>query len=465
MIAENFAAFAVESRAKPLPDEVTDAATRALVDWYAATLAGSTMQPAVILRRALKSSIGSGPASLLPDGAPTDPRVAALINGTASHTAELDDIFRDGIYHPGSPTVAAALAAGQQLGSSGAYLLRAIAVGYEIGDRIAAAMQPAHYAYWHTTGTVGTLGAAAAVAELLELDIEPFAHAVATATTNAAGLQQAFRSDAMSKPLHAGHAAEAGLIAAFAAKEGFTGALDILEGPVGLGMAMSDGPDWDAALAKLGKPWAVTQPTVKNHSCCGHTFAAIDAALELRAEGLDVSAIRSVDVETYTTATKVAGYADPQSAFEAKFSLAYCVGAALQLGRVRLAAFTPERLADPVLRDLVSRVTVRAAEEFDEYFPGMRPARVTVHLADGTSVTRTRRTRKGDPDDPLTDEELRDKFDDLAHPVIGEAAARAFGDALWAARSAGDLRDAFGIAGVSHGGGPQTTPRERMSDG
>ncbi|WP_396449577.1 MmgE/PrpD family protein [Actinomadura sp.] len=442
MIVKDFAAFAVASRGGPLPDEVYDAATRALVDWYSATLAGSGMPPAEILRRALGDSPGS--ARLIPDGRPADPRAAALINGTASHTAELDDIFRDGIYHPGSPTVAAALAAAQRIGASGERLLRAIAVGYEIGDRIAAAMQPAHYAYWHTTGTVGTLGAAAAVAELLELDTERFAHAVATAATNAAGLQQAFRSDAMSKPLHAGHAAEAGLVAAFAAAEGFTGALDILEGPVGLGAAMSDAPDWESAVGRLGRPWAVTQATVKNHSCCGHTFAVVDAGLELRAGGLDVQAISSVDVETYTTATKVAGYTDPQSAFEAKFSIVYCLAAALRLGTVRLAAFTPESLADPELRALMSRVTVRASDEFEKDFPGKRRARVTVHLADGTSVTRARDTRKGDPDDPLTDAELRDKFDDLAVPVIGEEAARSLGDALWAARSAADVRDAFG---------------------
>jgi 2-methylcitrate dehydratase PrpD len=442
MIVEEFAAFAVASRGRPLPGAVYEAATRALVDWYGATLAGSGMPPAAILRRALGTGTGqsSGPARLIPEGTPADARAAALINGTASHTAELDDIFREGIYHPGSPTVAAALAAAEQLRAPGEKLLRAIAVGYEIGDRIAAAMQPAHYDYWHTTGTIGTLGAAAAVAELLELDAVRFAHAVATATTNAAGLQQAFRSDAMSKPLHAGHAAEAGLVAAFAAAEGFTGALDILEGPAGLGAAMSDGPDWKAAVAKLGEPWAVTQATVKNHSCCGHTFAAVDAALELRAEGLDVPAITSVEVETYTTATKVAGYTDPRTAFEAKFSIVYCVSAALGLGTVRLAAFTDERLADPGLRKLAGRVTVRASEEFDKDFPGKRRAVVTVHLADGTSVSRARDTRKGDPDDPLTDAELRDKFDDLAVPVIGEKAARTLGDTLWAARSAADVR-------------------------
>lgn len=448
MILTKFADFAVAQRGAPLDDEVYHAATRALVDWYSATLAGADMEPAKILRLALGVTESGGSSTLIPDGIGVDARAAALINGTASHTAELDDIFRDGIYHPGSPTVAAALSAAQRLRSTGEQLLRAIAVGYEISDRIAAAIQPAHYAYWHTTGTVGTIGAAAAVAELLELDGERFAHALATATTGAAGLQQAFRSNSMSKPLHAGNAAETGLVAAFAAQHGFTGALDILEGPVGFGTAMSDQPDWEGAIDKLAKPWAVTQATVKSHSCCGHTFAAVDAALELRAEGLGDSPIEKVEIETYTTATKVAGYADPQSEFEAKFSLTYCVSAALELGAVRLAAFTPERLADPKLRDLIHRTTFVADPEFDLDFPGKRRARVTLRFADGTSLMRARDTRKGDPDDPLSDEELRSKFDDLAFPVIGPVGAASLSETLWGMRGIADVASALGASEV-----------------
>ncbi|MFI6348632.1 MmgE/PrpD family protein [Streptomyces sp. NPDC050560] len=452
MVVDDFADFAVRSRATPLPEEVAQAATRALVDWYGATLAGSGMPPAAALRRALAALGAPGPARLIPDGASADARTAALVNGTASHTAELDDIWRDGIYHPGSPTVAAALAAAEQLGASGQQLLRAIAVGYEIGCRIAAAVQPSHYTFWHTTGTVGTLGAAAAVAELLQLDRTAFAHALATATTNAAGLQQAFRSESMSKPLHAGHAAQSGLVAAFAAREGFTGARDVLEGPAGFGAAMSEDVDWADAVARLGTTWAVTRPTVKNHSACGHTFAAVDAALELRAAGVDPDTVRAVEVDTYTTATRVAGNADPATAFEAKFSMAYCVAAAFRLGTVRLAAFTGERLADPGLRDLVARTTVRPSAEFDKDFPGLRRARVTVHLADGTSPTRTRNTRKGDPDDPLSDAELRAKFDELARPVLGPEAAAELGARLWAVGGADDVRDRLAPAKAAHRG-------------
>jgi 2-methylcitrate dehydratase PrpD len=407
-------------------------------------VAGSVMDAAVIMRATLLDG-AEGPARLVPGGERTSARTAALINATASHIAEMDDIFREGIYHPGSPTVGAVLAAAELTGASGADLLRAVAVGYEIGDRIAAAIQPAHYAYWHTTGTVGTIGAAAGVAELLQLDAEQFAHALATATTMAAGLQQAFRSDAMSKPLHAGHAAEQGLLAAQLAANGFTGALDVLDGEAGFGAAMSDTPDWEAAVAALGSPWGITQPTVKNHSCCGHTFAAVDAALELRNQGVATDDVQEIRVATYTMATKVAGNPDPRTAFEAKFSTAYCVAAALELGSVRLRAFEEERLGDPRIRELVKRTTVVADPQYDAAFPGQRAARVTVVDGGGGEHEYVRTTRKGDPDDPLTDAELREKFDDLTLPVLGEAGSAELGTALWGLPELGNVRDLAGL--------------------
>lgn len=440
MVLRRFAEFAVEQRDAGLDVAVRHAATRAVVDWFSATIAGSDMAPASILRLALLDNEGqSGSCRLVPGSARTSARTAALINATASHTAELDDIFRDGIYHPGSPTIAAALAAAEHSGASGADFLRAVAVGYEIGDRIAAAIQPAHYTYWHTTGTVGTIGAAAAGAEIFGLDAERFAHALATATTMSAGLQQAFRSEAMSKPLHAGHAAEAGLLAAMAAAHGFTGALDVLDGEAGFGAAMARNPDWDSAIEKLGRPWAITQATVKNHSCCGHTFAAVDAALALRNKVPEQ--VREIRVATYSTAVKVAGNPDPKTPFEAKFSTAYCVAAAFVLGSVRLQAFTEERLSDPVLRDLVGRTRLEVDPVYDAAFPGQRAARVTISYKDGTETQHIRNTRKGDPDDPLTDAELSEKFEDLTVPVVGQSVAAEWSRTLWGLTDLADVRE------------------------
>lgn len=416
----------------PLPAEVVHHAKRVVVDWFAAAIPGGVMDPARLLREALVDGHSSGPAVLLPDGQRVPARTAALVNGTAAHTAEVDDIFREGIYHPGAPTIAAALASAQHLDRSGDGLLRAVVVGFEIGNRVAATIQPAHYRFWHTTGTVGTLGAAAAVAALLRLDPAGIAHAMATSATMAAGLQQAFRSDAMSKPLHAGHAAEAGSLAALAAGRGFTGALDILDGEAGFGAAMSDRPSWDRVFDDLGETFHITAMTVKNHACCGHTFAAVDAALQARATvPVDPDRVRAVRVATYQTALRVAGNPDPATPFEAQFSIPYCVAAALRLGSVRLAAFASDKLADPALRSLLGRVTLSVDPELDRAFPGRRGARVHITLDDGSEHQVVARTRRGDPDLPLTDAELSDKYTELVGPHLGPAPAARLLEGLW----------------------------------
>ena len=306
-VVERFAQFAVDLRARPLAPDVLHHAKRAVIDWYAAVLPGAAAPPATLLERALADELDRGGAALVA-GRPATARAAALINGTAAHTVEVDDIFKDAIFHPGAPTIAAALAAALETNASGAAFLRAVVVGYEISTRIGAAMGREHYRYWHNTGTIGSFGAAAACAELYGLDRERFAHALATVTTFAAGLQQAFRMDSMSKPLHAGRAAEAGLTAARFAREGVIGSLDVIEGDAGFGRAMGAGPDWDAALATLGSAWHITQMTFKNHACCGHTFAAIDGALVLQRElGIAHGDITGVRVATYRPALEVAG--------------------------------------------------------------------------------------------------------------------------------------------------------------
>ena len=431
-ILDDVAHWAVSIHDTPITDDVRHHAKRAIVDWFAAAVPGGGMPPAQILTSALVDEAGAGRSVLVPDGRVAPLRSAALINATAAHSAEVDDIFRDGIYHPGAPTIAAALAAAQDLERSGEDLLRAVIIGYELSNRVAALVQPAHYRYWHTTGTVGTFGAAAAVATLLRVDAERFVHAIATSVTMAAGLQQAFRSDAMSKPLHAGHAAEAGALAALAAARGFTGAPDVLEGESGFGAAMSDAPDWQGLFDDLGSVFTITATTFKNHTCCGHTFAAIDGALELRDDhDIDPDRIDRIEVATYGVAIEVTGNATPRTSFEAQFSLPYTVAAAFRLGSVRLAAFEQHHLDDPGLRALVERVELSVDAELDASFPSQRGARVRVVLTDGSVHETYRPTRRGDPDLPLTDAHLEDKFVELVEPHLGAAATTRLSDELW----------------------------------
>jgi len=406
-LVERFADWAVSFRAQPLPEEVVHHARRAVIDWHAALYPGLVVPPVTLMKKAFAGEAES-------------PRLKALIEGSAAHTVEVDDIFRDGIYHPGAPTIAAARALGEAL--------RPVVVGYEISTRIGAAMGKAHYKHWHNTGTIGAFGAAAAAAEALQLDRRQFAHALATVTTFAAGLQQAFRMDSMSKPLHAGRAAEAGVTAALMAREGVTGSLDVM---VGFAAAMGDNPDWKRWLATLGRDFHITRMTFKNHACCGHTFAAIDGALEVKRRlNVDAADIDRVEVATYRAGLEVAHYENPGTPAEGRFSLKYVVATALTHGSVRLAAFEPERLADRKTKALMDRISLRLDPELEAAFPAKRAARVAIE-AKGRREEWLQPTRIGDPDAPLSDRALEEKYFELAAPVLGEAKARDILQRLW----------------------------------
>ncbi len=432
MIHERFADYVVSLGEVTLPPQVARAARRVVIDWFAAALPGGAIPPATLLIEALAADeVGRGRAMLFPSGLRAPLRTAALINGAASHTIEFDDIYRDAIYHPGTVVIPAALAAAQSRGADGATFLRAVVAGYEVSNRIGVAVNPAHYAYWHTTGTVGHFGAAAAAAFVLGLDAARTAHALATAGTMAAGLRQAFRADAMSKPMHAGQAAANGALAAMSAAAGVTGAPAILEGEHGFGAAMSDHPDWSNAVADLGGVYTILDTTQKNHASCGHGHAAIDALLCLRADhGLTAGDVARVHVGTYRIALEVTGNPDPEGAFECKMSTPYCLGVALVTGEVRGEAFSPRWLDDPGVRAVMSRVEMTVDAEADAAFPSRRGAVVEVETTSGGRLAKRCPTRKGDPDNPLSEDELAEKFRQAVTPVIGGEVGRALLAAL-----------------------------------
>jgi len=432
MPLNRFAEHCVALRDAALPAAVVHAAKRCVVDWFAATVPGGAAAPATLLVAALAEDLADGRAMLLPSGRRTTARMAALINGAAAHTLEVDDIYRDALTHPGAPVIAAALAAAQARRVDGAGFLRGVVAGYEVATRIGVAVNPAHYEYWHPTGTVGTLGAAAAAATVLGLDRAATHHAMANAATLAAGLQQAFRSDAMGKPLHAARAAETGVLTALAAEAGVTGAEAMLDGARGFGAAMSRDPDWQRAVADLGTRYNILDTTQKAHAACGHIHAAIDAVIRLRERHrLTPENVVRIVAGTYAKALEVTGNDRPRTAFEGKFSLPYCLAVALTDGRVRLGAFAPERLADPALRALMARVEARVDDAAEAAFPRARAAVVEIETTDGRRLGERAHTRKGDPDDPLSDAELDDKYRELVAPRIDAAAAARLLDCLW----------------------------------
>jgi 2-methylcitrate dehydratase PrpD len=434
-----FARFAMGLAQAPLPVEVTHHAQRAVIDWYASIYPGLATPAVQVLTRTMVDELDRGTARLV-QGRQATVRAAALIQGTAAHAAEVDDSFRDAMYHPGAATIAAALAVAQSVSASGSEFLRAVVLGYEVSTRIGVVMGRSHYKYWHNTGTMGSFGAAAAAASLLKLDEMAFANALAIAATFTAGLQQAFRREAMAKPLHAGRAAEAGVLAAQLAAGGMRSSLDVLEGESGLGQAMSQGPDWSTVGDTLGTDYHITRLSFKNHIGCGHTFAAIDGALALQHQhGFSHADIERVDLGVYQPTLDIAPHVDPQNADQARFSLHYMVATALVHGSVRLSAFEPGRLNDPHTRALMLRIDKALDPDVDAAFPGRRGAQVRIQLRNGRQLCHLQTDRKGDPELPLSDGDLESKLIELSEPVIGENEARALLSRIWNLGNQGPL--------------------------
>jgi 2-methylcitrate dehydratase PrpD len=231
--------------------------------------------------------------------------------------------------------------------------------------------------------------------------------------------------------MHGGHAAEVGVSAALAAEAGMTGTADLLEGEAGFGAAMSEGARWDEALIGLGVDFNITRMTFKNHGCCGHTFPAIDGAAALQAlHHITPESIKAIRIGAYKAGVDVCAYRHPATAFEAKFSLSYTVAAHLVLGRVREQAFMSAALTNPAIHALEDRISVHLDEDCTRTFPKQRSCNIEIELMNGEVLKRYQATRHGDPDDPLTDEELLDKFMELTAPRIGNANSDALSKAI-----------------------------------
>jgi 2-methylcitrate dehydratase PrpD len=317
--------------------------------------------------------------------------------------------------------VPVALAVAQHEGCSGRALLDAILRGYEAVARVGMAVGPAHYRVWHSTATCGPFGAAMAAAELLGLDKAQTVHALGNAGTQSGGLWQFIETGAMSKHLHAGHAAEAGWRAAELAALGFTGPPAILEGGKGLFAGACPDADPGAVTRDPEAPWQLHATSIKPWPCCRHTHPAVDAALELHGR-LGGAAPQAIDVSTYAAALEVCDRPSPANEYAAKFSLQHCVALALAEGRIGFDSF--DAAARQRLTPLYQRVSMRAAEPFVSAYPLNWGARIAVKLPDGRELSAKRDACKGDPGQPLTDSELAEKAELLlAHGGVAAADA------------------------------------------
>ncbi|KMO22221.1 MmgE/PrpD family protein [Methylobacterium indicum] len=409
-------AFAADLRFSDLPEAAIDRARLVLLDSLGVIAAGMREPECRALAERLAAR-RTGAAPAIGSGLSLDPRDAALVNGAAGTTLELDEGNQYARGHPAIHVVPAALAVAQEIKTSGADLIAALVLGYEIGARIGIASKLR--VTMHPHGTWGTVGAALAVAKLHRADAATIGRAIGLASS--LGLSTSRRTmleGATVRNVYAGLSNQLGLTAWDLAESGFLPERDGI-GTV-YGGILADDFSADAMVEELGTRWEIARNYFKRHAACRYTHGALDALAQIRDESgpIDPDSVRSVEVATYVWAAQL-DHPAPETMLAAKFSLPFALAAALVRGEANTDAFRDEARADRRILSLARRVMVREDPAMTAQLPSLRPATVTLTLADGRKLSAKALTNRGDTEDPYSADDVRDKFRALAGPVWG----------------------------------------------
>ncbi|MBK6844760.1 MAG: MmgE/PrpD family protein [Gemmatimonadetes bacterium] len=459
--------FCASARFRDLPTVVVDEAHRAILDWLGSAMSGALEPPAQMAREVVRQLGASRDATVFA-GARSSAAGAALANGVASHILELDDVHKGSTLHAAAPVIPAALSVAEREHASGEDFLLAVALGYEAALRVGEAVNPSHYRYWHPTGTAATFGAAVAAGSLVRLSPAQMLDALGSAGTQASGLWEFNADGAMSKALHPGKAAMNGVLAADLARVGFTGATRILEGERGFFRATTTDFDASRVTEALGSHWKLPESCYKLHSCCGHTHTAIDVSLEHRAEcgwrgDEALGALERVEVETYEQGHAIVKQHDPTTPYQAKFSLAYCVAAALVDGAVGLEQFAAERfgpagVGHAAVAALLPRIEIRVVPDITARYPAEWGTRITYVHRDGTRRTRAAAFPRGNPENPVSTAALADKLRALVTPRYDAATAERAVTTVLALASVPDMSIPFAALAPARAAGEVVHP-------
>lgn len=430
MLSEKLAHYIKETSYDQLPEEVISFTKLCILDYFSSAFAGSKKEPVQIISEFVNEMGGDSQASLI-TGGKSSVTNAALVNGAASHIVELDDIHKSSIIHAATVVIPAALAVAEWKKVSGKDFIAAVVVGYEVCYRIGEAVSLSHYYYWHSTATCGTFGAAAAVAKLLDLSIEHTISALGNAGTQAAGLWEFIEDGANTKQLHPGKAAMNGVISSLLAQKGFTGAKKILEGNRGFFEAMSNDYNAKKITDGLGETYKIMENSFKIHASCRHTHHAMDLMAELTANtDINILDIKDIKVKTYQVALNITNNNNPTTQYSSKFSLQYCTALALVNGKGGLHDFNEENLWNEEIRSLMSKVQVEVDPVYDKAYPEKWGAVVEINLINGESLAFKSDFPKGDPENPVTQKDLVNKFEELAKDVPVDYRKKLVGDLL-----------------------------------
>ena len=414
--------FIHDTQLGDIPDEVKHLGKRAILDTLGVSLAGSTDKSIQILLEAMEGRQGNSKASLIGIGKGTDSLSAALINGTMAHALDYDDVNESCMGHPSAPVLPAVLSLGEELGSSGANLLEAFLIGFEVECKLGSAIGTSHYGKgWHATSTLGTIGATAATAKLMELDCKTTEIALGIAASLASGIRSNFGT--MTKPLHVGEASRNGVLASLLSSKGFTATANIFDHDVDFGLVFSEyRMDKDYLIESMGSPWDILSPgiTVKKYPCCNKAHRTIDATLGLVVDHHpQPNDIAQVVITIPPGEDLPLLYSKATTGLEGKFSMQFCVASAIVDKKIVFETFE----INQVERDEVQRLSDKVIIKTDEsqapvVIDSGGYVDVSIIMQDGKTFDRRIEQATGTPTYPLSDSALQDKFRDCVSTIL-----------------------------------------------
>ncbi len=425
-VTKKLANYSAELSYEDLSPEIVEWAKYLCLDFAGVALRGSTTDSAKAVVDAIEKLNRPGASTIIGTSKRTLPEYAAMVNGTAFHSIELDDVNNESSLHPGVVAFPTAMAMADVVPVDGKSFITSVVVGYDVMVRLGRALKPVeHYGRgFHPTGTCGAFGAAAVAGRLLGLKGDSFAHALGVAGSQTAGSMEYLAQGAWTKRLHPGWASHSGIWAALLAQSGFLGPTTILEGDNGFLRAYSGDADPGEVLRGLGEEFLITQTGIKPHACCRYNQGPIDCLLELKkAHDLQPQQVKGIRVGVLTAGFGLVAHPEeqkrnPTSVVDMQFSMPFSAAIALAYGKAGLneyAVGVPER---PEIRDLIAKVKCVADPDLDSTFPKQWRAWAEVATTDGRNLRSDVTYPKGDAQNGLTWDEMKQKFNDLTGPVI-----------------------------------------------
>lgn len=409
-----------------LPEEVIDRTKYLTLDFLGVASRGSMVESTKAMY-GLVEDLGLDPQGgvIIGTGMRASYQYAALANGTSAHSLELDDVNNEASLHPGVAVFPAVFAACEMVGADGKKFIEGAVVGYEVTVRLGKALTPsAHYAQgFHPTGTCGVFGAAVAASKILGLDEGQMLNMMGIVGSQAAGSMEFLADGAWTKRMHPGWAAHSGIIAALLAKKGFKGPSTILEGRNGFLHAYSASSDPSEVLEGLAESYQILRTSIKPHACCRYKQAPIDGILRI----MEQNRLKPDEVEKVTLGILKTGFPiivrpeelkyNPRSVVDAQFSMPFGAAVAILHGKASLDEYTPDKMNSPQVKAMMDKITCVENPELEKVFPKQWPATVEILTREGKSYSAKVDYPKGDPENPLTWEELIEKFNDISSPI------------------------------------------------